>query len=406
MSSKNDYVAVPCEEPKQEAPVYCKELPVNDASASSSYKCCKRRAWKKAILVVLFLFLGGRFLFAGLFYLLFSGCEHRLNSDLNDRYGLVVPKMPNEPACDPTFKWNGPSELLVDPRDVTGLIFNVKGMSAHGSIIIRQDPHAKDYINITNNIFLSEESLQTDVDIKIDIIDEDYTITVEAPSFDGPRPTEKCVIVNTIITLPNHLHFFRSLIADVPNSWVVVEGLGNVDFAYVSLKTRNGHIKAQDLNAAIAEVATINGHVQGSYIVAESLDIRTVNGAIDVDIFANAWSEDISLTTKSMNGHLNISVYDLIETQTLNLKAGSVNGGAVASLPDSYSGDFHVTTLIGYAYVEGSNITYIKNLRNAKIGYKNKKDEDTDVHRKKHNSRDDSHVTLEAVTGSVELYFL
>jgi hypothetical protein len=334
---------------------------------------------------------------------LFSGCEH--GTDFDDQFDLYGPRIPNEPSCEPAFRWNGPSELLIDPRDVTGLIFNIKGMSAHGSIIIRQDPKARDYINVTNKIYLSEESLQTEVDIKIDIVDEDYTITIEAPSFDGPRPTVKCVIVDTIITLPNHLHFFRSLIADAPNSWVITEGLGSVDFAYVSLKTRNGHIKAEDLSAAIAEVATINGHVLGSYIVSESLDIRTVNGAIDVDIFANAWAEDISLTVKSINGHLNLSISDLTDGQTIDLKAGSVNGGAIASLPELYSGDFYVTTLIGYAYVEGNNITYTKNLRNAKVGYKNKNDEDTDAHHKNHHRSDGSHLVLEAVTGSVELYF-
>ncbi|CAG8686541.1 16550_t:CDS:2, partial [Acaulospora colombiana] len=274
-----------------------------------------------------------------------------------------MPKVPNEPSCEPAYKWNGPSELLIDPNDVTGLIFNVKGMSAHGSIVIRQDPQAKDYINVTNRIYLSEESLQTEVDIKIDIIDEDYSITIEAPSFDG---------------------------------------LGKVDFSYVSLKTRNGHIKFGNLSAATAEIATINGHVHGSYIVSESLDIRTVNGAIDIDVGVNALAEDISITTKSINGHLNISVFNLTEDQTINLKAGSVNGGAITSLPEVYAGDFYVTTLIGYAYVEGHNITYTKNLRNSKVGYKNKKDEDEDSYHKNYHRSEDSHVTLEAVTGSVE----
>lgn len=40
-----------------------------------------------------------------------------------------VPSPPESPVCEPTIKWNGPSELLLDPRDVAGLVFSVKGIS-------------------------------------------------------------------------------------------------------------------------------------------------------------------------------------------------------------------------------------------------------------------------------------
>lgn len=91
--------------------------------------------------------------------------------------------------------------------------------------------------------------------------------------------------------------------------------------------------------------------------------------------------------------------------------------------------------MIGYSYVEGQDITYIKKTRNVKVGYKNKKDDgdddDDDLYKKKmkkmrkrtmktkkcrhghkgHKSRDDddeksSQINVEAVTGAVELYFL
>lgn len=91
--------------------------------------------------------------------------------------------------------------------------------------------------------------------------------------------------------------------------------------------------------------------------------------------------------------------------------------------------------MIGYSYVEGQDITYIKKTRNVKVGYKNKKDDDDDdddddLYKKKmkkmhkrtmkktkkcrhghkgHKGRDDeksSQINIEAVTGAVELYFL
>ncbi|CAG8557703.1 25718_t:CDS:2, partial [Racocetra persica] len=294
---------------------------------------------------------------------------------------MPVPPIPKEPFCDPIYRWNGPAEILVDPQDVSGLIFSIKGMSSHGSVIIRQDPSLNDYINVTNDIYLSDKSLQSEVDVKIDLIDDDCSITIETPPFEGPHSTQKCVFIVTTITLPAQVNFFRSILVDVPNSQIFTEGLGNVDFAYVGLKTRNGHIKADDINFAIAEISTVNGHVKGSYIVAESLEVRTINGGITINAIANSWSEDISITAKSINGHLNMNVEDLTKNQDLTLKAGSVNGGIVATVSDSYAGNFTVTTLVGYAYVEGKDLTYRKNLRNIKVGFK-------------------------AVTGAVELYFM
>ncbi|CAG8695436.1 8029_t:CDS:2, partial [Racocetra fulgida] len=232
---------------------------------------------------------------------------------------LPVPPIPKEPSCDPIYRWNGPAEILIDPQEVSGLIFSIKGMSS-------------DYINVTNDIYLSDKSLQSEVDVKIDIIDDDCSITIEVICDDGPHSTQKCVSIVTTITLPAQINFFRSILVDVPSSQIVTEGLGNIDFAYVGLKTRNGHIKADDINFAIAEISTVNGHVKGSYIVAESLEVRTINGAITVNAIANSWSEDISVSAKSINGHLNINVEDLTENQDLTLKAGSVNGGIVATV--------------------------------------------------------------------------
>jgi len=465
MSEKAGYTAIPLEEPQvpseKELPPYS-EKP-HYTPAFNTHECCyqhrqqRRKAWRKALIAVLILFLGGRFLFAGLSYFMFNDFNN-----FDDQYIWIqvpglgphnepeigspempydappVPSPPESPVCEPTIKWNGPSELLLDPRDVTGLVFSVKGISSHGSVIIRQDSHAKDqaFINITNTIRLSEDSLQKDVDIKIDIIDDDYTIVVETPSFDGPRPTQKCVKVDTIITIPNNTHFFRSLLVDVPNSWILAEKLGGVDFAYVNFKTKNGHIRAKDISAGITEITTVNGHIQGGYVISESLDVRTVNGAIEINTLVNPWADDVSVTAKSINGHLDISVHELKEKQTLNLKAGSVNGGVVATVPDTYHGDFSVSTLIGYSYVEGQDVTYIKKTRNVKVGYKNKKeddddddDDDDDLYKKKmkkmrkmhkrmkksrkcrhghkgHRDEKSSQINVEAVTGAVELYFL
>ncbi|CAG8731159.1 15597_t:CDS:10 [Gigaspora margarita] len=401
MSSKAGYIAVPLEEPvqgsefktaywlrNQQLPAYSKEFQAPYVLVGTTQRgCCHQNS---------------------LSYFMFNDFEGFIPDhkpvDVGtplfiSHYDAPVPPMPKEPLCDPTYKWNGPHEILIDPQDVSGLIFSIKGLSSQGSVVVRQDPYAKDYINVTNKIYLSDENLQDAVDIKIDIIDDDYTITIETPSFEGPRLTQKCVFIDTIITLPVQVNFFRSILVDVPNSQILTEGLENVDFAYVGLKTRNGHIKAEDVNFAIGEVSTVNGHVKGSYVVAENLDVRTINGVITINAIANSWAEDISISAKSINGHLNINVEDLTEDQDLNLRAGSVNGGIITTLPDSYIGNFTVTTLVGYAYVEGKDITYYKNLRNHKAGFKEKK-------YKNHHEKSKSSVILEAVTGAVELYFV
>lgn len=442
MAEKAGYTAVPFEDsqvpserelpPYSEKPRFAGPQTILIDSHECCYQHCQRRkkAWRKVLFAVLILFLGGKFLLAGLSFFMSNDFDHDqfafpgLGPHNEPEIGLEmpynappVPSPPEAPECEPKIKWNGPNEVLLDPRDVTGgLLFSVKGMSAHGSVIIRQDPHSQegDFINITNIIRLSEDSLQKQVDIRIDIIDDDYSVVVETPSFDGPRPTQRCVQVDTIITIPNNTHYLRSLVVDVPNSWISAESLEAIDFAYLSLKSRSGHIRAEGISAGIAEIATVNGHIQGEYVVAESMDVRTVNGAIAIKAIVNHWSDEVSVITKSINGHLDISVDGLRKKQILNLKAGSVNGGVIANVPDTFHGDFSISTLVGYAYVEGKDITYIKKTRNAKAGHKSKKDEGDDGgdKRKKHcrhhhkGEPKDSQIVVEAVTGAVELYFL
>jgi len=454
MSEKAGYTAIPFDDSQvpseRELPPYSEKPRFTGPQTIliDSHECCyqhchqRKRAWRKILFAFLILFLGGRFLLAGLNYFMFNDSDHSNFDDRNQvpslgphhEPGFGSPEMPYNapgpipsPECIPTIKWNGPSELLLDPRDVDGLIFNVKGVSVHGSVIIRQEK--QDFINVTNIISLSEDSLQKQVDIRIDIIDNDYSIIVETPSFDGPRPTQRCVQVDTIITIPKNIHVFRSLLVDVPNSWILAENLGAIDFAYVNLKSGNGHIKVKDISATVAEITTVNGHIQGGFVIARSLDVRTVNGAVGIDVVSNPSSDEaLSVSAKSINGHLDIAVTELNENQVLKLKAGSVNGGVIANVPDSFNGYFSASTMIGYSYVEGQDITYIKKTRNVKVGYKGKKDgdgdgdDDEDFHAKKTHKRnmkktkkchhghkshhDDRDIVVEAVTGAVELYFL
>jgi len=471
MSEKVGYTAIPFDESQvpseRDLPPYSEKPhftgPQTALTDSTSHECCyqrchqRKKTWRKFLFAVLILFLGGRFLLAGLSFFMFNDFD---NSNFDDQYIWIqvpglgphhepeigspempysapppIPNPPESPECEPKIKWNGPSELLLDRRDVSGLIFNIKGISAHGSVVIRQGSKEQDYINITNTIRLSEDSLQKQVDIKIDIIDEDYSVTVESPSFDGPRPTQKCVQVDTIITFPNDIQSFRSLLVDVPNSWILVENLEAINFAYVNLKSGSGHIKVKDISAAISDITTVNGHIQGGFIVSESLDVRTVNGAVGIDVVSDPSADKITVTAKSINGHLDVSVTELGEKQALKLKAGSVNGGVVANVPDTFTGYFSASTMIGYSYVEGKDITYIKKTRNVKFGYKGKKEgdgdgdgdgDDDDFHTKKmhkrhhvkkikktkkchhgrHGDKEDIDIVLEAVTGAVELSFL
>ncbi|CAI2166212.1 4504_t:CDS:2 [Funneliformis geosporum] len=403
MSEKTPYTAIPFEDSQapneRELPPYSEKprYTFPPSSLDSNPHVQRKKTWRKALLFVLLLFLGGRFLLAGISFFMFNdfnpnddqyiwiqvpGMEPHYEPEIGSHEmpynapAKPILNIPESPICESSVKWNGPSELLLDPNDVTGLIFKVKGI-AHGSVIIRQDPNSKDFLNITNKIYLSEDTIQEQVDIRIDIIDEDYSITIEAPSFEGPRPTQKCVQVDTIITIPSQVRFFRSLLVDVPNSWISAESLGAIDFAYVSLKTINGHIRADDISAAIAEVSTVNGHVKGGYVIAESFDVRTINGGIGIHTIINPWSDEISITTKSINGHLDVTVHELNEKQALNFKAGSVNGGVVATL------------------------------KMKKVHKKEKKMMKKTKKGCRHNRHDDekaSQIAIEAVTGSLELY--
>jgi len=71
-----------------------------------------------------------------------------------------------------------------------------------------------------------------------------------------------------------------------------------------------------------------------------------------------------------------------------------------------------VSSITGYAYVEGKGITFRKNTHNLKEGYKrhdNKKHHHCKHIKQSYNSLFDdrnSNLTLRAVTGASELYFV
>ncbi|KAG9299590.1 hypothetical protein G9A89_020761 [Geosiphon pyriformis] len=360
-----------------------------------------RAAFRKGLFAIIATLLVTRLFFAG-FGGYFYKSQHEEKFISNDNT-FFTPEFEStsqfksswgSPSCDPHTKWEGPKEFLLNPEDISGLIYSVKGASAQGSVIIRRDPNYHGHINITNRIFLSEDSLQEQVKININVSDEDYAMEVKTPSFDGPRPTRKCVRIDTIITLPSHVKYFKSLAVDVPNAWIATESLDDVDFAYVNLKTGNGHIKIEKLNFASAEIGTVNGHVHAEFVVSENLEIKNANGAIDARVRLNPWAENASIVAKSVNGQIDIQVCDITKTQSIDFFARSINGGIVATVDDTFEGDFSASTLVGYASVEGSNLHFEKNSRNGKVGYKGKKEGKTA-----------SHAKLEAVTGSIELVF-
>jgi DUF4097 and DUF4098 domain-containing protein YvlB len=232
-------------------------------------------------------------------------------------------------------------------------------------------------------------------------MDGDYSIIVDTPSFNFPP---SCVLVDTIITLPSSVNIFRSISIDAPNNWITVDSLDNIDFAYVNLKTSNGHIRINNLNAANAEISTVNGHINGAVVVGENLEVRSINGPIYLTATPNPLSDSVFVGLSSFNGNLNIKVDELMKHHKIDLKGHSVNGGIIASVPETYKGHFLTSSATGYTYVEGEGITFEKDTRKLKEGYKGK------ITKKKHsckyNKRSfNSNLNLTVVTGASELYF-
>ncbi|CAG8543803.1 13005_t:CDS:2 [Ambispora gerdemannii] len=298
------------------------------------------------------------------------------------------------PDCVARIKWQGAKEILLDPEEISGLLYSVKGASSKGSVIIRQDPLAHDYINVTNRIYLSEDSLQSEVKVNTQTNDEDFSIEVKSPTFDGPRPTRKCVRIDTVITLPSRVNHFRSLAVDVPNAWVTAEDLNDVDFAYLNLKTTNGHVTVDDVKVESADIGTVNGHISGDLVVSESLEVKNANGVLQVKASLDPWAEDVSIVARSINGQIDIRVRDIKETQTVDFYAKAINGGIVAVIDDTFEGDFSATTLLGYTSVQGHDLHFNRNSRTGKVGFKGDQ-----------GGEKLSQAKLETVTGSIELSF-
>jgi len=205
--------------------------------------------------------------------------------------------------------------------------------------------------------------------------------------------------------------FFRSLSVDVPNSLIKTDLLGSVDFAYVNLKTTNGLIDIDKLTVANADVSTVNGRIHGSFIIGESLEVRSINGGSNVDVIPNSQSDHVFVGVSTFNGNLNIDVKELMEHHKFDLKAHSINGGIVTTVPETYKGDFLVSSITGYTYVEGKGITFRKNSLNHKEGYKG--DDNKSANIKRHNCKyvkqsfdeNNSNLNLTIVDGTSELYF-
>jgi len=428
---KVEYTAVPLEDSEKASeskkmegkahsnkdglPIHFVNNAAHDCYFKRSYE--RRKAWRRALILILVVFFASKLLFG---WFAFSPINNEFHDEdqflwvevlepstdnvVGDCYTSPrlhsLPGFPISPKCEPNIKWEGPSELLIDPTTTSGLIFRVKGLFARGSVTIRQDPHSKGSINITNNIYIGSESLQEKIDVKISYSDGDSSITVDTPSFNFPP---SCILVDTIITLPSSINVFRSISVDAPNNWITVDSLDNVDFAYVNLKTSNGHIRINNLTAANADVSTVNGHVNGAVVVGENLEVRSINGPIHLTATPNPLSDSVFVGLSSFNGNINIKVDELMKTHKIDLKGHSVNGGIIASVPETYRGNFLASSATGYAYVEGEGITFEKDTRNHKEGYKGKI-------KKKHNCKYNkqsynSNLNLTVVTGASELYF-
>jgi len=385
MSEKEvKYVIVPSDDLKEEAIPDAGFNPAREPKRCGK-RCCLQKTWRRALAFILCAVLIGHLVYAGAFHFLFRGKRHHCHSKV---FGISG-------SCTPSIKLEGKNEYLFEPSDVEGLIFSVKGFSSQGSVIIREDPLAHHYINVTNTIYISEDSLQDEVRVESSIIDKDATINVITPSFDVGN---KCVRVDTIITFPSKVKYFRSLAVDAPNSWISAERLNNIDFAFVNLKTAHGHVFADYLSFTEGEIATVNGNVRGNYAVAEKLEIKNVNGIVDVEPHVHPWADNVAIGIRSVNGHIDAHVRDLSETQIVKFKAHSANGGIIITIPDSFKGRFVAKTFVGFANVEGKDITFETNRRTYKSGTKgleNDVDDDDSV----------SSAILETYTGSVELYF-
>ncbi|CAH1761072.1 8257_t:CDS:2 [Entrophospora sp. SA101] len=357
---------------KDGLPIHFVNNAAHDCHFKRSYE--RRKAWRRALILILVVFFASKLLFG---WFAFSPINNKFHDEdqflwvevlepstdnvVGDCYTSPrlhsLPGFPISPKCEPNIKWDGPSELLIDPTTTSGLIFRVKGLFARGSVTIRQDSQSKGSINITNSIYIGSESLQEKIDVKI----------------------------------------------NAPNNWITVNSLDNVDFAYVNLKTSNGHIRINSLTAANADISTVNGHVNGAVVVGENLEVRSINGPIHLTATPNPLSDSVFVGLSSFNGNLNIKVDELMKTQKIDLKGHSVNGGIIASIPETYRGNFLASSATGYAYVEGEGITFEKDTRNHKEGYKGKIN-------KKHNCKYNklgynSNVNLTVVTGASELYF-
>nr|CAG8524376.1 5640_t:CDS:2 [Entrophospora candida] len=303
---------------KDGLPIHFVNNAAHDCYFKRSYE--RRKAWRRALILILVVFFASKLLFG---WFAFSPINNEFHDEdqflwvevlepstdnvVGDCYTSPrlhsLPGFPISPKCEPNIKWEGPSELLIDPTTTSGLIFRVKGLFARGSVTIRQDSQSKGSINITNSIY----------------------------------------------------------IGNAPNNWITVDSLDNVDFAYVNLKTSNGHIRINNLTAANADISTVNGHVNGAVVVGENLEVRSINGPIHLTATPNPLSDSVFVGLSSFNGNLNIKVDELLKTQKIDLKGHS---------PETYRGNFLASSATGYAYVEGEGITFEKDTRNHKEGYK------------------------------------
>jgi len=280
-----------------------------------------------------------------------------------------------------------PEPIEYDPDDFPRLAVLAEGAGIYSSIEIKRSDVKQ--VKVTNEVFVSEESLKDSVEIEASGDDQgQQTYKVKGPRILLPR---KCIRVNVVVTIPEDVTNMEELrVAFTEGELVLDKSLEKFEFKSFVVKAVkadfapklpvkgdkivvelvDGGIKGR-FHSQVMQAATVNGDIKGHFHTKD-LHIAIANGNIKAYVDVDKQDEGNQITAKTVRGDIKLKV------------------------TKNFQGTFSLANFMGDTCVKGDDVEFDTKNDHHKAGKHVPKGEDVD---------EESNIKVEAISGDLALVF-
>ncbi|CAO3686628.1 unnamed protein product [Umbelopsis ramanniana] len=225
--------------------------------------------------------------------------------------------------------WSGSGVQIAD-SGAKRLHAEIAGSLTAGGMTIRTArDKTVDIITIQLDVFLMHVP-DEDVSLSTECTDDSYRYTLKTPKSLGFK---RKVRAFWLITIPDHWMRPERLSASLVNSSIVgLDGLGDIVIGEMDLRTTNGRIIFETVNATRLTLITTNGPIKALAYNADDITLETTNGPINGLYMAKNY-----VKAKTTNGaiEMNAEASDVSITTTNNFVKGAFKATKDANIQSS-----------------------------------------------------------------------